>query len=265
MFSRLMDRGVWYTLATGFKLQLYLNIATPNYISAVFFQPAVMAILTGLIFTVSGKTEHLDYAVVGASMFGVWNSNLYASAGIIQGERRFGTLEFLATTRSPLFLVILGKTMGAAVFSLFSLVVSMAVMAVAFQYRLHVANGWVFLLSIVVSMITVTVVGLLLSSLSVVTRYYYRIFDFFYLVFILSGLVFPIDLLPRCIQPLCYLLPTTWSILLYRAGLGTVDGDRWMFYTAGSIAITAVYLIVAFFVYRTVIHKARVEARLGRY
>ena len=169
MFSRLMDRGVWYTLATGFKLQLYLNIATPNYISAVFFQPAVMAILTGLIFTVSGKTEHLDYAVVGAGMFGVWNSNLYASAGIIQGERRFGTLEFLATTRSPLFLVILGKTMGAAVFSLFSLVVSMAVMAVAFQYRLHVANGWVFLLSIVVSMITVTVVGLLLSSLSVVT------------------------------------------------------------------------------------------------
>lgn len=258
-------RSIWYTLVTAFKLQLHLSVATPNYISAVFFQPAVMAILTGLIFKVSGKTEYLDYALVGAGMFGVWNSNLYASAGIIQGERRFGTLEFLLTTRSPLVWVVLGKTVAAAAFSLLSLVVSMGVMSLLFRRPLHVANGWVFLLSIAVSVAAITVIGFLLSSLSVATRYYYRIFDFFYLVLILSGLVFPVDLLPRFIQPLCYLLPTTWSIALFRTGLGMVDRDRWLYYTVGSLAITAVYLIGALALYSVAIRKAREQARVGRY
>ncbi|MEW6048558.1 MAG: ABC transporter permease [Bacillota bacterium] len=258
-------RRAWYTLATAFRLQLRLSVATPNYLSSVFFQPALMAILAGLVFEVAGKAEAVEFAAVGAGMFGVWNSNLHASAGIIQGERRYHTLEFLVTTRSPLFLVILGKTVAAAAFSLLSLGVCVGVVAVGFGRPLQVASVWVLLLGVAVSMAAVTVVGLLLSSLAVTTRHYWRLFDFFYLVFILSGLLFPVELLPRPIQPLSYLLPTTWSAGLVRAGLGTAESGRWLVYAVGAVATTAAYLVAALGVYSVVIRVARVEARLARY
>lgn len=253
------------TLGASYRFQMRLNLATPNYISAVFLQPCLLAIISGLVFRAYGRPQCFSYVVTGAGMFGALNSNLYVAGGIINGERRYGTLEYIITTRSSLFTIVIGKALASASFSLLAFGVSAVSAALTMGQAVIVSDALSTMVSLFACMASLVVLGLMLGTLFFAVRHYQRVNDFFYLIFIASGLMFPTSMLPAPIRVLSCLLPTTWSTEALRISM-TGQGrellaSRWVY----SGILTVVYLAASIWLYEAVMRFARANARFGRY
>jgi ABC-2 type transport system permease protein len=251
-------------MLAAFRLQLRLNLVSPNYLSAVFFQPLLLSMTACIVFKTYGRTDYLPYAVIGAGIFGTLNANLYAAAGVINGERRFGTLEFLLTTQSPFILIALGKTMAIASFSLLALVISGATAVTVFELPMYIEHPLALAMSLILCMSSLIALSLELSTLFFVVKHYYRVNDFFYLVFILSGLLFPATTLPGPLRLLSRLLPTTWTTESLRMAMAGVSWDAFVQHSFSAFALIAVHFAAATKLCNLAVNVGRSQSRLGR-
>jgi ABC-2 type transport system permease protein len=82
----------------------------------------------------------------------------------------------------------------------------------------------------------------------------------------LSGVAFPITVLPPLIQPFCYLLPTTYAVDLLRYyALGTIPllppPAQWL----ALVVLAVVYIVVGRWVFLRTEHRMRVLGTTGQH
>jgi ABC-2 type transport system permease protein len=83
-------------------------------------------------------------------------------------------------------------------------------------------------------------------------------------VYILSGFMFPIALLPFWTTPLSYLLSPYWAARALHAASSQWNGVGEMALSWGMmVGLSVIYLAVASVLFRRVLYRARVDATLG--
>jgi ABC-2 type transport system permease protein len=125
----------------------------------------------------------------------------------------------------------------------------------------HLAHPWLFALSIPVAVVALGLMGLLLASTFVLYRHANALSNLLeYPVWIASGLVFSISVLPGWIQPVSYVLPPYWGMQAIRhAALG---GEVWA--PLGMTALLGLAsLVIATVCLRWFEHLARARATLA--
>jgi ABC-2 type transport system permease protein len=145
----------------------------------------------------------------------VITTNLSSMA--IVREREVGTLEQLNVTPIARWELIAGKLLPYGLIGLVDVLLVVAVALVWFEVPLR--GSFLLLMAMcVVYLLTTLGLGLFVSTISATQQQAMMTSSFFFLIpmVFLSGFVFPIDNMPGWIQPVTYLIPLRYFLIILR-------------------------------------------------
>ncbi len=206
-------------------------------------QPVIFASIAFFMFKAGAREGTLLYVSLGAGLMGIWSATLFASGGAIQWQRWQGTLELSIASPAPFLLVLLPMTLASATIGLYSLVGTLLWGAVIFGVPLEIAQPWIFLAAVPATVIGLGLLGLVMASTFILWRNANALSNLLeYPIWLVTGLLVPISLLPGWVTPLSWVLAPTWGVRAIRdSALGGGDplAAIWM-----CLGLGALYLVV---------------------
>jgi ABC-2 type transport system permease protein len=241
-----MLRVVW----TGFVINVKVLSVSAWFLLMAVIQPVIFATIAFYMFQAGGREGTLLYAALGAGMMGIWSSVLFGSGGMIQWQRWQGTLELGVAAPPALTLVYLPFALSNAFIGAYALVATLLWGRIFFGVPLHFEHPWLFALAVPVTVLSLGLLGLLMASTFILYRHANALSNLLeYPIWILSGLVFSISLLPAWSHPLSYALPPYWGVQAIRhAALGgPVWGPTAMAALLGALCLVGASLAFRWF------------------
>lgn len=197
---------------SAFRMAMLHWIADPQWVIPNIIAPFIFTAVALTLF--QGSTGPFGlYAVLGGGMMGMWGNTLYSSGYAIEFEKWQGTLEEVIVAPSKLMHVITGRSISNALFGLVNMIAVLVIAALGFKIQLGIANPLLFTASLVLTLLSVSALGLIFASAFVLSRSALTLTNGLEIpLYIISGSMFPVALLPFWIHPAAYVLGPTWGI-----------------------------------------------------
>jgi len=248
---------------SAFRIAMLHWVADPQWVIPNIIAPFVFTVVALTLFKdVTGPFAL--YAVLGGGMMGMWGNTLYASGFSIEFEKWQGTLENVMAAPSNLMHVIAGRSISNALLGLTNMVAILLIAAFGFRVSLGIADPILFTISLVITLLSVSSLGLIFASAFVLSRSA-QVFTngLEFPIYIVSGSMFPIALLPFFVHPASYILGPTWGIDAIRIAAGQ-EGHLLGFWPnmAIMVSITLLYVAIAAILFKLVEKKARRDGTL---
>ncbi len=197
---------------SAFRIAMLHWIADPQWVIPNIIAPFIFTAVALTLFKNSTGPFGL-YAVLGGGMMGMWGNTLYSSGFAIGFEKWQGTLEEVMATPSKLLHVIAGKSISNALFGLTNMIGVLIIAAIGFRIPLGITNPLLFSVSLALTLLSVSTLGLIFASAFVLSRSAQTLTNGLETpLYIISGSMFPIALLPFWIHPAAYVLGPTWGV-----------------------------------------------------
>jgi len=259
-----MPKANLRVIRTTFELYLKQQAVDLFIVFTVLVQPILIAIL-GIYVLRDEAASNAIYIVVGSGMTGLWSGLLFTSAFNIRGERWSGTLEMLVGSPTPLYVIVVGKTLSSVLLSLSSMIFGYFVAALLFRFPLIVVQPLQFVISLALTVVAYVALGMVIApfmSINLSMERWTNALEF--PVYIVGGFLFPILLLPRWTNPISYALAPYWAA---RALHGTSSGGApWgevLFAWLMLLVFSLIYMVLSAKLFQIVLRRARVDATLG--
>ncbi len=253
----------WRTVLTVAEMSIRQQLNDGFILFAIVFQPMIIAVL-GLFILRDKGADYAMFVVVGSGLTGLWSSLLFVSGNSINVERWIGTLESLVGMPTPFDVIVFGKNLANVFQSLLSMVVSYILAAYLFGYSLSLTQPFLFVVTLFLSMFAFICFGLTIAPIFVMYRsvqQWQNAMEF--PVYILCGFLFPIALLPGWTTPISYLLPPYWAALaLHGTSTALMPFEQIAFCWGMMILFSIVDLVIASQLFKVMLYKARVDAKL---
>jgi ABC-type polysaccharide/polyol phosphate export permease len=235
---------------------------SPFEIATALIVPVVQATLAVYLFRAGSEPHGLLQAAVGAGLMGVWSSVLFGSGGAIQHQRWQGTLEMIMLAPRRPALVILPVTLATALTGTYAMVATLAWGRLLYGIPLDFADPVAFAVAVPACILALGMFGLLLASTFVLLRNANALTNTLeYPIWLVSGMLVPITVLPAWTGPIAAVLPTTWGARAVREA-ATGGGPVWP--SLGiCLAISVGYLALGAIMMTHVERRARAAATLA--
>jgi ABC-2 type transport system permease protein len=231
------------------------------YILTSVLQPIIFASVAYFMFEAGARQGTLLYVALGAGMMGIWSSTLFGSGGAIQWQRWQGTLEYSIAVPPPLLLVIVPLTLATATIGLYSLTATLFWGWLFFDVPLEVADPVAFLVALPAAVLGLGLLGLVLASTFVLYRNANALSNLLeFPVWLVTGLLVSLSLLPGWVGPFSWVLAPTWGINALREA--AIEGNAWP-EIGMCFVLSAVYLVIGHFALRHFERLARERATLA--
>jgi ABC-2 type transport system permease protein len=209
------------------------------------------------VITQGQNTEFLQFLIVGSAL---WNVVFGVMAGLVQSiledRERYRMLKYVVVTPASLFPFLLGRSLARVVVSFVAVALTLLVGVVFLDVELR-PNLVVLVPATVIGVLAVIGLGIFMAGWCLQLRqeawhYPEAIAGALYLV---SGAIFPIDVLPSVLHPVAFATPTTWWLEASRRGLlghgspgmlGGIPDATVLLFLAVSTAITIPLALLAF-------------------
>lgn len=264
-------------MKAAFEHQARHFLSDPGWLIPNIIAPFIITLVALLLYS-SNEGPVVLYAVLGGGMMGMWGNTLYASGFSIQSERWWGTLESVLAVPTPLIWIIAGRTIWNA---LIGIVNGLAILAIAvffLQAPITVADLPLFLLAFLITLLSLAALGLVFSSAFVLTRQAGVLTNGLeYPIYVATGCMYPIAILPLWAGPLSLALAPSWGIDAIRIAAGYNPQGLWEGYLGSVdpslaylidivvvIIMAAIYLVIALYLFKIVDRRARIDGNLGR-
>ncbi len=196
-------------------------------ITIALILPVVQATLAVHLFRAGAEPDRLLEAAVGAGLMGIWSSVLFGSGGAIQNQRWLGMLEMIMLAPRPPALVILPITLATALTGTYAMVATLLWGRLLYGIPLTFADPLAFAVAVPGCIIGLGMFGLLLASTFVLMRNANALTNTLeYPIWLVSGMLVPITVLPGWTGPIAAVLPTTWGARAVREA-ATGSGPVW--------------------------------------
>ena len=174
-------------------------------------------------------------------------SNLSSMA--IVREREIGTLEQLNVTPLGRLELIVGKLLPYGIIGLIDVFIVLLVIVFWFEVPLR-GSFWLLFGMSVIYLLTTLGLGLFTSTISHTQQQAMMTSTFFFLIpmMYLSGFIFPIENMPEAIQPITYLIPLRYFVVILRGiflkgvGLETLWPQALALFGWGAAILTLAYM-----------------------
>lgn len=206
-------------IARGWLLQVKMMSRSAFNGALQVIWPLFFATITFLMYG-SGNRRALVSAAVGASVLGIWASTSTSGAGVIQRERRQGTLELLVAAPAPFAATIMPVTLAMSTIGVYSMAATLAWGRLLFGISVPLGNPLLLVAAVLVTIISVGMLGFLLSVVVVRFRSAWALGNMFeFPVWLVCGFLVPLSLLPGWVRPISWLLAPTWGVRAIRAAM----------------------------------------------
>ena len=254
----------WRTVLTVAEMTLRQQLTDGFILFTVLFQPIIIAVL-GLWMLKDRGADAAMFVVVGSGLTGLWSSLLFVSGGSINRERWSGTLESLVAVPTPFEVIVFGKNLANVLQSLVSMIVGYFIAAYAFGYSLAILQPFLFVISVILSVIAFISFGLVIAPIFVMKpeiRAWQNAMEF--PVYVLCGFLFPIALLPGWTTPISYLLPPYWAaVALHGTSTGGASLQQTLTTWGMMLFFSLLDLFLASRLFKLMLYKVRADATLG--
>lgn len=241
---RLYLASAWYSYRALYAWQKF-----GPYISVKLAFPLAQMLLFLFMGRLAGLKDPL-YIVIGNILLLPATNGVAGVSMTISGERDFRTLPYLIASpasRAPLFL---GRSLVHIIDGLFSTIGALLLGVLFFHVDLSRSNLALTALCILLLSVTSCGLGLILGSLSLRTREAWTITSMVSMAFyILSGVNFPVAILPKSLQAISYSLPLTRGIEAARQALNGASWAGVKPLVTGELLIGLVYMLVGYFLF----------------
>lgn len=231
----------------------------------IFVQPILYGTIMYFMFRNSGNENFVAYVILGTGMINLWSSIVYSSAGTIDRERHIGTLEIISAMPVDFRICISGKITGSVIIGVLSAVNGYIFIIILSGERMTIAHPILFAINILVIIISYIGISLILAvffTLSRQARHLTNASEF--PVFILSGLIFPVENLPVWTRPLSYILSPTWGVKTLRMCVFGIDNKTNYIIQFGILVVIAIsYFVIAKVLFDIFTKKIRYDGTLG--
>ena len=224
-------------------------------------QPVIFASIAFFMFESGSQTGTLLYLALGAGLMGIWSATLFGSGGAIQWQRWQGTLELMVGAPPPLLALLLPLTVATATIGIYSVAGTLLWGRLFFGMALDFAHPLTLAVALPATILSLGMLGLLLASTFVLYRNANAFSNLLeYPVWLATGLIVPLSLLPGWVTPISWVLSPTWGMRAIRdAAFG---GDAWP-EIGMCIALGLVYLGLGALALRNFERLARTRATLS--
>lgn len=255
-------------MKAALKQQSIHFFVDPQWIIPSIIAPFIFTTVTLFLFRHAGG-DLLLYAVLGGGVLGMWGNTISSSSWSIGYDRMNGTLEAIMVTPAPLSSVVFGRCLWNSFLGLLNALAVFVVAQFAFGIEVTVQNPLGFAVALVLTLISLSVLGMVFGAFYVVTRASSAVFQMLeYPIYVLSGAVFPLMVLPDWIRPFSYAVPATWGAEALK--ISSVEGyDSLGLGLSGALALTVLttvaYLLLSLVLFSYLENKAKVNGSLVRY
>jgi ABC-2 type transport system permease protein len=246
----------------GWRFHLKSLTLSGFFILTSAIQPVIFATVAFFMFKAGARAETLLYVALGAGLMGIWSSTLFASGGAIQWQRWQGTLEVSIAAPAPFLLVLLPMTLASATIGLYSLTTTLVWGRLFFDVPLDIAHPVLFAIAIPATVVGLGLLGLVMASTFILYRNATAISNLLeYPIWLVTGLLIPVSLLPGWVAPLSWVLAPTWGVRAIRdSALGRGE-PGWAIVMCAALGL--LYLVVGTFFVRHFEKLARERASLS--
>ena len=182
---------------------------------------AMILVVMFQVITGGSGTEFLQFMIVGTAL---WNIVFGVMGGLVQSiledRERYRMIKYVVVTPSSLFPFLLGRSLARVAISFVAVALTLLVGIVFLGVELR-PNLLILVPATVLGVLSVIGLGVFMAGWCLQLRqeawsYPEAIAGALYLI---SGAVFPIDILPAIVHPIAYASPTTWWLEASRRGL----------------------------------------------
>ena len=241
---RLYFASAWYSYRALYAWQSFAP-----YISVKIAFPLAQMLLFLFMGRLAGLTDPL-YIVIGNILLLPATNGVSGVSMTIGGERDFRTLPYLIASPAPRGPLFLGRALVHIIDGLLSTIMALLLGVVFFHVDLSRSNLPLTILCILLLSVTSCGMGLILGSLSLRTREAWTITTMVVIAFyILSGVNFPVDVLPKSLQIISYSLPLTRGIQAARLAM---NGAEWLAISPlfiGELVIGMIYVGIGYLMF----------------
>ncbi len=184
--------------------------------------PLFFSTIAFFMYRAGRNDASLLYASLGASVMGVWSATSVAASSAVQRQRRQGTLELVVAAPAHFSLVMLPVTIAMSTIGIYSMAATLFWGRFLFGIHIHIAHPLLFCLAIPATIVSIGMLGFLLSVTVVRYRTAWALGNMLeYPVWLVCGFLVPLALFPGWVRPISWVLAPTWGMTAVRnAALG---------------------------------------------
>lgn len=202
------------------------------------------------------------YLYVAAVMTGV-------SWAVIDDREHYRTLKYIYIAPIHIPTYLMGRGVARFITGTFSVVITIlfGIFFLHLPFRLDAVDWPLFIVSLLIGIFMLAMLGLVLAGIALMMAQH----NFFIgdavaaALFLFSGAIFPLSVLPELIRPIGYIMPVTyWLELLRRALIGsvaeafpTLAGFTNLQLLGILAGLTIVFALLSIFIFRLCDHRAR--------
>jgi ABC-2 type transport system permease protein len=229
-----------------------------------------------LIISQSATTEPLFAYIYLGNAFYIYVGSVTTgvSWAVIDDREHYGTLKYIYRSPIPYMTYLLGRGVARLITGTIAVVITLAfgVLALRLPIRFDALDAPLFLVSLTLGLLGLAFIGLFLGGATMLmVRHAWHVGDAVAgALYLFSGAIFPLSVLPPALQPIGYGLPMTyWLELLRRSllGPGAAAFPTFASYTSTQLlailtGLTILYGVVALMFFRWAENRAREKGLL---
>jgi ABC-2 type transport system permease protein len=169
------------------------------------------------VFVQAGRKDFNGYAVVAPLLITLAQMGIFVASEMITRERSGQTLELLVASPAPFFMVVASRIMLLTSLGILGFAESWLLARVFFDVSVTVWHPWLLIVTLAATVVASTGTALVFAALICFARST-RAFQngVAYPLFLLSGVLVPVNYLPDWLEPISRALFLYWSANLLR-------------------------------------------------
>jgi len=249
---------------SSMKMQMKQTFSRSMYKYTIIAFPVFTGLLMGFVYSDRPNVDFVSYAMIGTATMTMWSSIAFSSASDVNRERYMGALAQIFNTPGNFYYIMLGKVLGNTLMGSISMIFSFVFVGLVFGVPILISNPVAFILVFLFSLLSYIMISMMLSGVLAISRQARVLMNSMdYIVFLLTGSVFPIIILPISIRLFSYVLSPTYAIHLLRLSVQSkVISSEFIAYSIGLAVTTLLYFVASVYVYKRIEIKARINATL---
>jgi ABC-2 type transport system permease protein len=248
-------------IAVTWWFQLKQSTRAGIFVFTAIIEPLIFATLAYYLFKAGREPGTLLYSALSAGLMGIWSATLFGAGGAINYQRWQGVLEPLIAAPPPYMLVLLPQTLAASTIGVYSLTSTLLWGRIVFGIPLDIVHPLAFVIAVAVAIVALGVLGLVMASSFILYREANALANMLeFPVWIVTGAIVPLSLLPGWVHYLSWVLAPTWGYRAIRAA--ALGGNPWPGIGMAA-ALAAVYLVIGQGFLRIFERRARERATLS--